>query len=154
MPQPLFSQLEHDFSEFSFEPAEVFSWLPEQQTIRYPDLSTRDDEARLLHELSHGMLKHSGYSRDIQLIDMERQAWEYAVRVVAPRYNFTLTMDDGVVQDALDSYREWLHKRSLCPKCGSVGLAIAKQRYRCLNCQSEWNVNEAKQCQLRRYLQT
>ena len=151
-PKLLLNQLERDFPSFSFASADLFSWLPEQKIIQHPNLSTDEDIARLFHELSHGVLNHANYSRDIQLIDMEREAWEYATQEVAPKYDFALSMDDDVVQDALDTYREWLHKRSLCPKCGAVGLEFAQQRYRCLNCQSEWKVNEAKRCQLRRYL--
>ena len=151
MPEPLLPQIERDFPAFVFAPGEVFAWLPEKQTITHPAVTTDDDIAQLLHELSHGILQHTTYDRDIQLIDMEREAWKYAVETLAPRYAFSLAMDHDVVQDALDSYRDWLHERSTCPKCNAVGLEAAKHRYRCLHCQGEWRVNEAKQCQLRRY---
>ena len=151
MPMPLLSQIEHDFEEFSFIPGEEFAWSPEQHAIIHPEMITDVDTAQLLHELSHGILGHAKYARDISLIDMEREAWKYAVDILAPRYDLPLAMDDDVVQNALDSYREWLHERSTCPECSAVGLEVAKQQYRCINCQSEWRVNEAKHCELRRY---
>ena len=62
-----------------------------------------------------------------------------------------LSMDDDNIQDSLDSYRDWLHKRSLCPQCGAVGLQATSSSYKCINCHSEWRVNQAKSCQLKRY---
>lgn len=151
MPALLLSQIKRDFPNFSFATGDSFSWSPKNQTIIYPSLGSNADIAQLFHELSHGILNHSTYSRDITLIDMERTAWEYAVRTLAPAYGFSLAMNDAVVQNALDSYRIWLHERSTCPECAAVGIETSKQQYRCLHCQTEWRVNEAKQCQLRRY---
>ena len=151
MRELLLLHLEHDFPMFSFEHGSMFSWIPERQTITYSEPMTDENIAQLLHELSHGILHHASYTRDIQLIDMEREAWEYAVNTLAPAYALSLAMSDSIVQDALDSYRNWLHERSTCPRCNAVGLETAQQRYHCLNCQNQWRVNEARQCQLRRY---
>jgi hypothetical protein cdiviTM7_01560 len=106
---------------------------------------------QLLHEIAHAKLGHRNYQYDIQLIEMERAAWEYAVDTLAPKYDLTLSMDDDNIQDSLDSYRDWLHKRSLCPHCSAVGLQTTSSSYKCINCHSEWRVNQAKSCQLKRY---
>ena len=106
---------------------------------------------QLLHEIAHAKLGHKNYQYDVQLIEMERSAWEYAVDTLAPKYGLALSMDDDNVQDSLDSYRDWLHKRSLCPQCGAVGLQGTSSSYKCINCHSEWRVNQAKSCQLKRY---
>mgnify|MGYP000847227813 FL=1 len=145
--QLLADQLGRDFPAFRYQEAPTFSWSPTTHTITY---QAEADAGHLLHELAHAILEHHTYQRDITLIDMERQAWEYAAATLAPRYGISLTMDDDIVQDALDSYRHWLHARSTCPDCSAVGIEIRKQHYRCLHCNSEWRVNDARNCQLRR----
>lgn len=152
MPSLNIADIKHDFPDINFEQGDDFSWSPSRQTITHPELHSAQDFCQLLHEIGHAKLKHKKYSRDIALIDMERSAWEYAVKL-APQYNINLAMTDDIVQDALDTYREWLHVRSVCPECGAVGLQSSTDRYSCIHCQSQWRVNEARTCQLRRYKQ-
>lgn len=149
---PGVAKIKQDFPDIIFEKSNAFSWSPNTRTIFYKNpLQQQDNFAQLLHEIAHAKLQHESYQRDITLIDMERLAWEYAVETLAPAYNLPLQMNDDIVQDSLDSYRNWLHSRSICPNCGAVGMEIAKHRYRCLQCLSEWRVNEARSCKLRRY---
>lgn len=142
----LISNLADHYPALRFTPGEVCDWHPDSQTITYrPDAPAAD----ILHEVGHALLGHADFSRDIQLLAMERDAWEHARTVVAPRYG--LTIDETTVDTALDSYRDWLHARSQCPSCSATGVQTARQRYRCLACQTEWRVNDARQCALRRY---
>lgn len=151
MPSVSLPQIEHDFPELQLKEGKVFSWNPNSQTVYYEKLDSQEDLVQLLHEIAHAKLGHKNYQYDVQLIEMERSAWEYAVDILAPKYGLTLSMDDDNIQDSLDSYRDWLHKRSLCPQCGAVGLQATASSYRCINCHSEWRVNQAKSCQLKRY---
>lgn len=144
-------QLANDYPEYQFHTGEVFSWSHHSRTITYVDETSQSAIAQLLHETAHAILNHHHYARDIDLIAMERQAWELAVHQLAPHYHIALTMNDDAVQDALDTYRKWLHARSTCPTCGAVGIETAKHFYRCLHCHNEWRVNEARSCELRRY---
>ena len=105
------------------------------------------DEARticgtlLIHELAHGLLEHADYARDVQLLNMERQAWEKALEIAQ---SYGETIDEDVIETHLDTYRDWLHQRSTCPVCQAVGLQIKKQAYTCPACSHEWRVNEAQ----------
>lgn len=148
MAERLVDKLQQDFPQLSFSKGEAFSWSPDKQTVFYAD---QEDNPQLLHELAHAILNHKSYSRDIELIEMERQAWELAVNELAPRYDIPLSMNDSIVQDSLDTYREWLHQRSVCVNCQAVGLEVKKHHYRCLICNTRWTVNEARRCALRRY---
>ncbi|PID33170.1 hypothetical protein CR969_02200 [Candidatus Saccharibacteria bacterium] len=151
-PTSWLEKIKSAFPELEFAAGDNFAWLPKQKTVVHPaNLDSNDDKAQLLHEISHGLLDHQDYSRDIGLIDMERQAWEYAVDNLAPKFEVNLSMDDDIVQDSLDTYRQWLYKRSLCPDCQAVGLEQKPQNYRCLNCSANWRVNDARTCQLKRY---
>lgn len=153
MPLTVLDRIRADFPTIRFRQGDAFAWMPEQRTIIHPPLGSDDAVRQLLHELGHAELAHDHYQRDIQLIDMERDAWLYAVQSLAPRYGLELQMTDAIVQQSLDSYRQWLHDRASCPTCHAVGLETARQRYRCLQCNESWRVNEARTCQLRRYKQ-
>lgn len=151
MPLANINKIKHDFPDLNFEKGKTFSWDPNSRTIYYEKLSSKQDLMQLLHEIAHAKLVHKNYQRDVQLIDIERSAWEYAINNLAPKYSLKLNMDDSAIQEFLDSYRDWLHKRSLCPQCDAVGLQKDNATYRCLSCNTEWRVNQAKSCQLKRY---
>jgi len=125
-------------------PGEQFKWSPGKQTVFYAD----GDDAQLLHELGHGLLDHSDYARDVELITLERAAWDKALEIAA---NYAVTIDDEQIEAHLDTYRDWLHARSTCPKCTAVGFQIKKATYQCPACGNQWRVNDARICGLKRY---
>ncbi|MFZ1258055.1 MAG: hypothetical protein WAQ25_01160 [Candidatus Saccharimonas sp.] len=134
--------------QLSFVRGDTFSWHRPTCVIRY----TADDThstAYLLHEYGHALLDHHEYSQDIDLIAMERQAWDIA-QSLTPLTK--ITIDKTIVEDSLDSYRDWLHARSTCPKCQAAGIQVRPQEYSCLACLHNWRVNEARNCALRRYV--
>lgn len=143
----LVAKLTADFPAFHFTPASEFRWSPDEQAIFY-DASSKD-AASLLHELSHAALGHASFTRDIGLLELERAAWQHATEVLAPAYGVVISEDQ--IEDALDTYRDWLHARSTCPSCGATGLQTKKNEYKCLACLAKWRVNDARVCGLRRY---
>lgn len=143
----LVSQLKNNYPNFSFRKADHFLWSSKEQTVYYI-ANDYNNSAFLLHELSHAILNHSNYNRDIELIAMESQAWDKAIELGA-EYNIQIDID--VIQSALDTYRNWLHRRSNCPICTATGIQTKKDSYKCLACNKKWQVNEARLCDLRRY---
>lgn len=142
----LVKRLRADFRQFRFVQGDTFLWSHSDNTIYYEP--GESDGSLLLHELAHAILGHADYKRDIELLSMERMAWD-KVKELAPAYN--IAIDDDFIQDNLDTYRDWLHARSTCPNCRATGLQIKKQVFNCPACQNEWRVNEARTCALRRY---
>lgn len=124
-----------------------FYWEPKSTTVFYDSLQ-KDGPQLLLHELGHALLGHGTYDKDIELIAMERAAWERAL-ALGSQYRVGIPAD--MIEDYLDSYRDWLHARSLCPTCGDTGLQTGPKTYQCLSCGGTWRVNEARTCNLRRY---
>lgn len=136
------------YPDISFRAGERFEWHPNESAVIYdPDDPLHD--SRLLHEIGHSQLKHSTYDRDIDLIAMERDAWQIARMELAPAFGVEIPGD--IIHHDMDTYRDWLHDRSTCPHCGSNGLQIKKQEYKCVTCRKTWRVNEARSCALRRY---
>ena len=142
----LASQLARDYPQLYFAVGPDCAWQPEHRRVTYrPDAPP----AELLHELGHALLDHTSYERDVELLGIERAAWDYATAHLAARYGVVIS--EEAVELALDSYREWLHQRSRCPSCGLNGVQTAARAYHCLGCQTDWRVNEARSCGLRRY---
>lgn len=89
---------------------------------------------QLLHEVGHALLGHCEYGADLERLKMERAAWEKA-RELCGRYG--VEHDGEAVEGALDTYRDWLHRRSRCAKCGLTRFQGADGRYRCPGCDFE-----------------
>jgi|AntRauTorcE11897_2_1112592.scaffolds.fasta_scaffold02498_2 hypothetical protein len=136
--------------EITFIPGDRFAWSPSKNAIYYVDSQDKNDVSLLIHELAHGVLGHTNYTRDIELLQMERQAWEKAKEI---GNSFDQPISDDYIEESLDSYREWLHKRGVCPKCQASGMQKTTDSYTCLACNAVWQVNDARGCELRRYLQ-
>lgn len=135
--------LADDFPAFSFCKSNRAYWSASEQIIYYCN-----NELELLHELGHAILGHSGYNQDIELLKIEEEAWLKA-REIAPEYG--LSIDNEYINYALDSYRDWMFKRSQCPQCGQTGIQNNDSRnYHCLNCNTVWHTNDARSRSLRR----
>lgn len=133
---------------YAFTSGDHFKWSPSSREIVY-DPAAENSQAHILHELAHALLGHCDYDRDIQLIAIERDAWQYAQETLSSDYAVTIT--DDIIQDSLDTYRDWLHARSTCPGCQTTGLQDKKYHYRCVACGHKWRVNDARICGLRRH---
>lgn len=143
----LLLKLNKDFTQITFTESERFAWSPDVQTVFY---NPNDENAAelLLHELSHGLLGHHDYQKDIELVAMEAAAWEKALELAK---TYGATIDDGVSEKHLDTYRDWMHARSTCPHCEATGYQTKKDTYSCVACGHSWRVNEARLCGLKRY---
>lgn len=141
----LIDTLEQDYSFLAFIPGDVFCWSPKQQQIGYikDALSLASGNWRLLHEVGHATLGHDNYQSDLELLQLETAAWEEARRL-ANVYGHQI--DEEHIQDCLDSYRDWLHQRSTCPKCGNRSLQQDPETYQCFNCLQIWKVSSSRFC--------
>lgn len=150
----LIQKLKAAHPTLSFEEAEHFAWSPSKQTIFYTP-ALPNAPGLLLHELSHALLGHEKYRRDVELIAMETAAWEkakdYTLTTPDLLPNVSAELNDDIIQDHLDTYRDWLHARSTCPNCSATGYQSDTNTYTCPACSQTWRVNEARLCALRRY---
>lgn len=142
----LVKKLAASYPQFSFVASTSFYWCPETAEIFYDD--TKADQASsiwsLLHETSHGLLGHTTYKADLELLHLEVAAWHHALTLAK---ELSITIDEDYVQDCLDTYRDWLYRRSLCPGCGSQCLQTDNTNfYRCFNCHNHWHVSPSRFC--------
>lgn len=137
----LLESLRRDFPQLEFSEGKNPHWSPENSRITYAGDGTAESTWGLLHELGHALLNHAAYSTDVDLLYKEVLAWQQA-RVIAQRYDVKIAPD--YVEDCLDTYRDWLNKRSTCPSCKTKTLAQTSTRYNCFNCGTGWQVTSAR----------
>lgn len=142
----LLQQLRSNFPEILFEQGDDFRWSPGVKTVYYPADGT--ETAMLLHETAHASLGHTDYDHDIDLIHLERAAWNTTIELGE---KFGVPVDVETVESALDTYRDWLHARSLCPNCRQNGVQTTENTYTCVLCHQKWTVNDARSCGLKRH---
>ncbi len=121
-----------------------YYWSPKQQIITY----RKDDVGpsakwALMHEVAHALLQHETYESDFELLLLEVAAWERAKLLGK---DLSIKIDDNHVQDCLDTYRDWLHQRSTCPRCTIISMQISAREYLCHNCNARWRVSAARFC--------
>lgn len=139
----LLQRLANDYPQFQFVQSDRARWSASEQTIYYTG-----DQLQTLHELGHALLGHNTYRQDVELIQIERAAWVKAQQL-APQYG--LSINDDTVEEALDSYRDWLHSRSKCPRCHQTGWQDSHDlTYHCPNCQCVWRASDGRQARMRR----
>jgi hypothetical protein len=114
--QDFIVQLKNNYPQFSFREGRHEHWSPTTKTITY-NLNQPAQQLYfgLLHELAHALLGHLTYK-----------------------------IEDDHVQNCLDTYRDWLHRRSSCPQCGAHVLQRDVSTYQCFNCQTRWHVSSGR----------
>lgn len=138
-------KLQQQFPAFTFRAGRGFYWSPGTNEIFYrPGAHGPHGVWSLLHETSHALLGHSGYGSDFELVRLEAKTWERTKQLAA---ELGVTVNEDHIQDCLDTYRDWLHGRSICPRCGNKSVQQPGGRqYRCFNCHMIWRVSTSRFC--------
>ncbi len=140
----LIDTLREKHPDIVYAVSDTFYWSPTERTVYYnPDDTTQAGLWALLHETGHALLNHITYYSDFELVKMELDAWVEANQM---GNELNMHIDEDHIEDCLDSYRDWLHKRSLCPTCNLAGIQINAHVYECIFCHNTWRVSAARFC--------
>ena len=135
-------KLSADYPQFKFEKGAEEHWSPKTQTIMYnPSQPVQKIRYGIIHELAHAQLDHTDYKSDFELLKMEAKAWELASQI---GQKYGVKIEDDHIQNCLDTYRDWLHRRSKCPSCGTHVLQDSSASYKCFNCGETWQVSSGR----------
>lgn len=143
------TQIMEAFAPLKFASGARFTWSPRRQAVIFPAHDECDDDAihALLHEIGHASLKHESFTYDIELLQMEIEAWDKA-HEIAVVFNYQLNQDH--VHQCLEGYREWMYKRSRCPACYHAGIQDDQATFRCAICRFEWRVTPTRSIHTKR----
>lgn len=129
--------------EVTFIRGQSLHWSPQQQIITYCADTSTSNLWGLLHEAGHAELGHTSYDSDMELLQLEAAAWDKAEEIAT---RVDKIIDQEHIQDCLDTYRDWLHQRSTCPRCGIVSFQQSISAYQCYNCHKAWSVTASRFC--------
>ncbi len=104
-----------------------------ESTAKTAEIEQNREILQLLHEMGHAILRHRDYGTDAERLKMERAAWEKA-RDLTEVYG--VEYDAEFVEEELDTYRDWLYRRSRCKKCGATRYQTPDGRYHCAVCEA------------------
>lgn len=124
-------KIKQDFSDFKFISGRKFAFRPPKTIVIGP--SEPQDKLLLLHELGHAVSGHKKFGTDVERLKMEVEAWE-KTKELAPKYG--ISIDDDLIQNELDTYRDWLHSKSKCKKCGLTCYQTPDGKYHCPRCEN------------------
>ena len=124
-------KIRSDFPTFTFREGRKFAFRPPRTIII--GSAEEQDALLLLHELGHALSGHRDFGTDVKRLKMEVEAWEKA-RELAITYG--VAIDEELIEEELDSYRDWLHKKSRCPKCGLTRFQTPDGVYHCPRCEA------------------
>ncbi len=141
----LLKQIKKLYPKLKFKASDSNYWSPTTEEIYY--FKGKEDNVQLwslLHEVGHALCHHNSYDADFMLLRLEIEAWEKA-NELAERLN--IEIDKNHIEDCLDTYRDWLYKRSVCPSCSSKCFQQSDfKHYQCFNCHTVWKVTPSRFC--------
>ena len=122
------AKIKSDFPSLRFVQGRKFAFRP-PKTVVIP----RDSFAPLLllHEVGHALSHHQDFKTEVGRLKMEVEAWEKA-RELAAKYD--VFIDEELIEQELDSYRDWLHQKSRCPSCGLTRFQTPDGVFHCPRC--------------------
>lgn len=128
------------FEDFNFVDSSVFYWSAIDSTIHFDSKLMHSDEGlyKLIHEIGHAESQHKNFNSGIRLLSLETEAWDKALAIAS---TFDIEIPADFIEHSLDSYRDWLHKRSMCPDCKTIGIESGENQYKCFNCRQKWTVS-------------
>ncbi len=129
--ETLLERIKRDFPEFNFCEGKKFVFKPPKTIILGPEEPSYN--LLMLHELAHAVLRHRNFKMNVERLKMENEAWE-KTRELAQRYG--VDFDEEIAQEELDTYRDWLHKKSRCPECGLTRFETPDGQYHCPRCEN------------------
>ena len=139
--QELLGRLREDYPDLRFREGKRFCFRPVRTIIfdaagldKFKDLGVDEQKywcLQLLHEVGHALLEHKNFVTDTERLKMEQAAWERAHKLCV---TYSIEYDEDFVEAELDTYRNWLHRKSCCSKCGLTRCQLRSGKYYCPNC--------------------
>ncbi len=123
-------KIKKTYPKFKFKQGKRFSFHPKNTIIFAED--EENFEILLLHELGHALNGDFSFKTDVERLKIELNAWETAKSLAK---TFKIPYNEEFIENELDSYRNWLHKKSLCKKCGLTCYQTPDGVYHCPHCE-------------------
>ena len=129
MDKVLFDKVRQDHPGLRFRRGVKFLFRPPRTIVLGPE--EPGDDLIFMHELGHALSGHRDFRTNIERMRCECEAWEKA-RELCGKYG--VTFDEDFAETELESYRNWLDKKSRCPICGLTRFQTPDGAFHCPKC--------------------
>ncbi|MBR5389409.1 hypothetical protein IK146_02525 [Candidatus Saccharibacteria bacterium] len=124
------NMLQESYPDYVFKPGRKFLFRP-PKSIYYLE-SDENFRLLILHELAHALLGHYTFDRSLERLQIERDAWA-KTRELCQLHS--IPYDDNLAETELNTYRDWVHQKTLCKRCGLSCLEVSSESLYCPFCQ-------------------
>lgn len=122
------AKVKADYPSLRIISGERFIFRP-PKTVVYDKKSS--SSLLFLHELGHALSGRYNFKTEVERIKIEVIAWEKARELCA---KYGVCIDEDLIEAELDTYRDFLHQKSRCPKCGLTRFQTPDKIFRCPRC--------------------
>lgn len=121
-------QIKADYPEVKFKQGRKYAFRPPLTVFFAEPIQP----LLLLHELGHLLSGHVSFRTEVGRLKMEVGAWEKARELCA---KYGVAANEDLIQSELDTYRDWLHQKSRCPRCGLTRFQTPDGKFHCPRCE-------------------
>ena len=125
------AKVKDDYPLIRFVSGRKFAYRPPRTVVIPSDSDESCDSLLLLHEMGHAILKHRDFRTEVGRLKMEVMAWEKAKELATV---YEIPIDENLIENELDTYRNWLHQKSRCPNCGLTRFQTPDGVFHCPKC--------------------
>lgn len=140
--EDLLAALQQDYPDLKFRVGHKFKFRPPRMIYyELPCANLAADpkstvynnyRLQLLHEVGHALLGHRDFRTDLERLKMECAAWWQAQELC---HHYQVVYDEEFAESEIDTYRDWLHRHSICKTCGLTCYQGADGQYHCPLCE-------------------
>lgn len=125
-------ELKSTYPSLRFVFGKRFAFRPPRTILVSASFSGNNaDSLLLLHEVGHALIKRFDFKTEVERLKIEVEAWEKA-RELAPLYG--VVVNEELIENELDTYRDFLHQKSRCPNCGLTRFQTPDGVWHCPKC--------------------
>jgi hypothetical protein len=121
------AKIKNDFPSLRFVEGPRFLFRP-PRTVVYV---SGGSQLLFLHELGHALTGLYDFKTEVERLKIEALAWEKAKELAS---NYGVSVDEDLIEEELDSYRDFLHQKSRCPECGLTRFQTPDGNWYCPRC--------------------
>ena len=121
------AKIKSDFPSLKFVDGKRFAFRPPKTVVVEPD----GNALLLLHEIGHALIGKYDFKTEVGRLKIEVMAWEKAKDLAS---SYGVAIDESLIEGELDTYRDWLHQKSRCPKCGLTRFQTPDGTFYCPKC--------------------
>lgn len=121
------AKIKSNFPSLKFIDGKRFTFRPPKTIVVEPD----GEALLLLHEIGHVLIGNYDFKTEVGRLKIEVMAWEKAKELAA---TYKVAIDEDLIENELDTYRNWLHQKSRCPNCGLTRFQTPDGVFHCPQC--------------------